>query len=567
MSNKYVDDLGMQENITKTKEQLSLRPTIFKGTRNEWDALTLTQKLQYQMFALVDGSEPTPPTPVTSKINLNGFDTTDMPNIYPIHQNRTMFMLEDFDGDELETDIVFPWTSVETNHKVTAFLPEQAIVSDSVLHIKGETKEVTYDGTTYPYAGASLQSRYWFQECLIEYKIRIPSYAANWVHTIWSTGMGAVNWPNSGEFDFFETNTNDGKTPNTSFHYANNGWSHATTMAGTTIDTTTNNNFRNNLADGDWHVVGYEMHNGVITLYMDGVAFRTYDTTNTNFAEGINPYLYGMCLIFSSSSWSNTATGNVEFDIDWIRAWSLENKTSADITPESVDIIYPGTQGRCEPDGKVVVGVAVAFYPDYTPDYVPLIGYKNSNSPMYTISDESIASVNASSGCVRFAKAGSVTLTYTDSLGITATKDLIGYEMDLPTGDVALEDFDVTTANVRYLRYGTSEIVGKNFSDLQLSTTDLKGIRYGEFSVEPSTTYNFTRAQRNYNETMWIIELDSSKKILKSTSVTNNASITTQATTASVYLQGNLSSSLVIADLFRIRAMFRGIYKPAFTKA
>lgn len=58
MSEKKFMSYGDAESIfTEVGEQLSVRPVTFTGTRDEWDALTSTEKAKYALVNLTDDGE------------------------------------------------------------------------------------------------------------------------------------------------------------------------------------------------------------------------------------------------------------------------------------------------------------------------------------------------------------------------------------------------------------------------------------------------------------------------------------------------------------------------------
>lgn len=506
--------------------------------------------------------ESTPQPIKTSKLNLYGLDTNDLEDIAPIHNNRILFFNEDFDGDKVDNDYFI----VHNNSKqgdLSVRKKENVTVSNSICHIVGTKEQVQYNGATYNYTTGALQSRLHFQNCLIESKIKYKG-GNGWRNAYWTCGYnvtGLFNWPICGEFDYFED-----ERPNkavSTIHYSSK-WGDASKRDefATVKNQTVDNKFYKETRDEDWHIYGCEFSQGKIRLYFDNVLFKEYDTTQMTYTENVNPFDFWQHWIWDLYALSNDAEGSVYMDVDWVRAWTLENETVEDIIPQSVAIEYLGNSNRLEAENKIQVGTGVQFYPIYTPSTVP-IAANISDKTTFSASNNDI--IYLSGGGLRFNSEGNTRLTYTDIVGTSTNIDLVGYSKDLPDGNVALENFDVQNADVKWGAYTASQHINDLLSDTDL--TFGKRLHYGIFEAEPSTSYNFTRQNRYDNEKIEVVELDANKRILKTTEFIDSGTFITLANTNFVLLQGYLSSNLVLNDLLRVKAHLRGNFKPTFSKA
>ena len=501
----------------------------------------------------------------TSKLDLNGLDKTmfdDSSN--SLYDNRVLFFADDFEGDTLDSALYSVSSRREPNFKVTAWTPEKVTVHDSMVTFAGAKEDVVLNGTTYPYHCGEMVTNLHFQNCLFEAKIRHDK-KSNWCDAYWTCGYnvdGFQNWAYCGEIDVFEE-INGQKT--STLHFATATSNHSNAVTTRTIDASVLTSYRNSGNTEDWHIYGCEMRSGKITLYFDHQPFYEYDTTSINHYEGVNPFNYWQHFIFSVASWSNSAEGTAYMDMDWIRAWSLEDETASDLIPQSVQIQYLGTANRIEAQDKIKTGTIVQFVPTYVPSTVPVAA--DINTTGYETFETSDGILTENGGAIRFIGEGNASVTYTDVIGTTYTKQYTGYASTLPDGEIALEGFNALTAPCKYGKYNSLS-TGQTLAQATWQAGNEKSLCFGVYSVLPSTTYSLSFSGRHYSETIRISQLDSNKQAIASanTSLSSATSFTTSENTRYVLVQFVLASSLVLNDYLRIHEVFKTSFAPVFTK-
>ena len=506
----------------------------------------------------------------SSKLNLNGLNTTGIDGENEsIYSNRILFLNDDFEGNSLDENLFSMSDGREPNYKISTFKPANVTVHDSMMTLLGQKAESVdaIDGTTRPFTGAQVITRLHFQNCLFEAKMRHPR-EYDWCSAFWTCGYnvtGFQNWSYCGEIDVFEDIHNEKKA---TFHYASNDslqHSHSTTMTSNVLDNTVYNAYRASGGDDQWHVYGCELMQGKVRLYFDYKPFIEYTTSEQSYYEGVNVFNHWQHFIWDSVAWATTATDmDYKFDVDWIRAWSLENETSSDLIPQSVQISYLGNENRLAANGNIERGTIAQLRPVYTPSTVPVVSNSNTTGhSTFTLSDNTKLSENG--GAIIPIDDGTSSITFTDVFGTTATRQITGISEALTDGTDNLEDFDITTVISKFGNFKYTNL-NMDFSEGVYNTSE-KSICYGLFKVDPSTEYQFNYlGSRNYTETIRIIQFTTDRKVSKkSISLTSVGSFTTEATTEYVLVQGTLASSLILKDYKRVKQCFLNL-NPSFTK-
>ncbi len=494
------------------------------------------------------------PIPVTSKLNLNGIDTS---NLEDVHNDRVLFFYDDFDDDTVD-DRYF--SVAEDSWANSALISsDQVTVQDGYVRILSETKATTIGENTANYVTGSMKTKLFFQHCLVEAKMRY-SHATNWRQAFWTCGYslnGLSSWAECGEIDFFE---DDGADAYTSFHYSQN-WAHKTYMPHTSGESGASTAFKNG-ADGEWHIYGCELLDGAVKLYIDKKLIATFNTGAIGYTDGVNPFDHWQFFMWNTYAMNSNAEGNLYMDIDWVRAWSLENATAEDIIPQSVTLQHLGTEGRYDNEThRAHTGDLVQFYPVYTPSNVPVV-CNNANDTFSITKDDGVV-VTSKGGEIRMESEGNAVLTYTDRWGLSASETVTGYEDSFGDGTTPLENFAYNNPS-RWGRRSVGNNNGKVITTLNMDY--LKAISWGFYAVEPSTTYTFHRVNRNANQSITVVELGANDKVLKSTSLNaDGTTFTTRNDTVRCFVQGTITGS-TFPNEYREIVEYMGYFNPTFTK-
>lgn len=494
-------------------------------------------------------------TIANEKFNLRGLSATGLSDIGDIHKNRILFYNEDFEGNEVDPNYFSVWDN--RSNDAAYCTKDNVTVSNSICRIEGKTEDRTVNGKTYHYTAGGMQNLLHFQNCLVESKIRM-NRVKDFRQAYWTCGYNVVglnNWANCGEIDFFE---DSGSGNVITFHYSQN-WAHKAGISRSTVSATVDKMFKNG-ADEEWHIYGCELLQGKVNFYFDDELFATYDTANNSYSDGVNPFDYWQHFIWSQYALNNNVNGNIYMDIDWIRAWSLEGETAEDLIPQSVSLKYLGNENRLDSENKTQVGTIVQLYPVYVPNTVP-IACNTSEATTFAISGDGITN----GGAIEFLEKGDAVLSYTDIVGTTTTMNFSSYEDEIPDGEIALEDFNSTTSPCRFGRRITSK--GKLY--IEGKPNYEKCIRFGIFSVKPSTEYTFSMQKRYSNQKMYVYMLDSEKKVITVNAVvlSNNTTFTTDSNAVYVALEASTVEGTVKNDLPILKNAICNVFKPSFSVA
>lgn len=532
--------------------------------------------------------EPEPdPQPVTgsgisdyinsSKFNLNGLDKTQFDDVSSngsLYDNRVLFFADDFNDGLDDTLYEYKGRSVDPNgHKSVYDGENEVSVNNGIVTVNAEKKDTEFNGNTYPYATGMLEPNIEFQNCLFEAKMK-NTKNKGWNVAFWTCGYSirsVRSWPYCGEIDIFEDVVgNNGLAKSVALHFARDfsDYAGATSESKTVLNNDAYNTFINSGNDNEWHIYGCELMQNKIRLYFDHVPFYEWDTSKLQYANGFNPFNYGNHFIFAiaqTGKAEDTVEEGTKIDIDWMRAWSLDGKTSADLIPQSVQLVDLGTKETIETGNKIKVGNFAQLTPIYTPSSVPFmmnldaLVYQDEDKTSLIASNKAI--MNNVSGYdsglgVKLISEGKTTLTYKDLLGTTTSIELEGYNDTIPNGEINLEDFNSGTAKCKYGRY-VSISVGKTFNwNSEYTTTGDKSICFGLYKVEPNTTYNINHTF--VSDKMRTVILDSNYKVLVNKTYEKGSTvINTPDNACYILLQYYVAYSRIINELYHIHKYFK----------
>lgn len=514
----------------------------------------------------------TSPYVSTDKLNLNGFDKNYFDDVKDtnIYDNRVLFFKDDFDGDSLDSDIYsISNNEAEVNNGVCLFTnqPDTIWVEDSVVKMLSTPTPIEANGKTYPYRGSRFTMNLEFRDSLFEAKIR-NTKAENWCTGIWTCGYSIKtlrSWPECGEIDFFEdTGGNDGLIKHVTLHYDAEYAHHSVAQNKEILNQEVFNAFSNSGNDGLWHIYGCEVtHEGIITLYFDHVPFMRMDTTTQPHANDFNPFMEGQHWIWDCCAWSTKATGQVSIDTDWIRVWSLDNKTPQDLIPQSVQLVDAGSKVNFV-NGKVELGNFVQLKPVYNPPTVPMMMSLDPVKSVHesiSLSDDKIAYKGGLG--IKGVKEGDTSIAYTDLFGTSCTHNYTIYTRELPNGEQNLEDFDYNTEHYQYGFHSWYSDMNKSLPELK---AEGKNITFGTYKVEPSTKYNIQYASRVSNSRINLFILDKNNNLVQKVQLTSTDPFETVDTAAKTVVEYGLADAPVAEELWHVHKIFVEGFKPLFVK-
>lgn len=499
------------------------------------------------------------------KLNLNGLDKTQFDDSSnALYDDRILFYADNFDENEIDTSLYSLAEHIDYNQHLCLYTPNNVSIGNGNIHIVSQKEDVEYNGATAKFTSGKMETKLHFQHCLVESRIRHDKTTGNWCSAFWTCGYnvdGLQNWSHCGEIDIFEDVGDEKKI---TFHYANSQDTHVTNITKTIINNDVWNAFIHS-DDEQYHIYGCELMEGHVRFYFDHQLFADYNTGANSYSEGYNPYDYWQYFMWEITSWNKDLTGSVTMDVDWIRAWSLEDETIADLIPQAVDFGYIGNKNRIGTNNRVKAGDLIQLVAQYTPSTVPVVADLDiEGHKTFVQNDDTI--IDERQGGIRFKALGEGSVTYSDVLGNHVTKTFTAYDNVVPNGEIALENFNYATAPSRYGVYAPKS--GENINNSTFNRKD-KTLNFGIYSVEPSTTYTFTYVTKCYNSMTKFILLDENYNIIQYDSSwvgDNNRSIVTTSNTHYISINYRVQDKLILDDYTRINKAFREVYMPVFTK-
>lgn len=246
------------------------------------------------------------------------------------HEDYQLFWADEFDLTEVNTDnwVVKQGGGGFGNQEVQFYQPQNATVSDGLLHIKIANETVVDGSDTYQYTSAKLEtaSKVNFQYGKIEARIKMPDAVGSWP-AFWMLGsnIGTVGWPVCGEIDIMEW---VGRGPDAA--------SGSIFFEGTWPDNHLSTLY--NIPSGqsfitDFHTFAIEWEPNEIRYYCDGNKYATYK--NTTIAPK-NWYFNHDFFIILNCAIGGSGGGNVitlptpkYMEVDYVRVYSLPETAEA----------------------------------------------------------------------------------------------------------------------------------------------------------------------------------------------------------------------------------------------
>lgn len=248
--------------------------------------------------------------------------------------NYELTWADEFDGTEVDNTY---WNVIDAgggfgNQEIQYYQPENATVSDGLLHIKIAHETVLDGSTTYDYTSAKLETsnKITFQYGKMEARIKMPDAVGSWP-AFWmlGTNIGSVGWPHCGEIDIMEW---VGRGPNAASGsiFFDGTWpnNHLSTLY--------------NIPQGesfitDFHTFAIEWEPNEIRYYCDGNHYATYKNTSIAPKEWLFNHEFFLilnCAIGGTGGGSVISFTDPQYmEVDYVRVYSLPT-TATDITVE-----------------------------------------------------------------------------------------------------------------------------------------------------------------------------------------------------------------------------------------
>ena len=321
-----------------------------------------------------------------------------------------LFWADEFDSTAVDTDkwVVKDLGGGFGNQEIQYYQPENATVSEGLLHIKIAKEKVVDGSTTYDYTSAKLEtaSKVNFLYGKMEARIKMPNAIGSWP-AFWMLGsnIGSVGWPHCGEIDVMEW---VGRGPNaaTGSIFFDGIWpnNHISTPY--------------NIPSGqsfitEFHTFAIEWEPNEIRYYCDGNYYATYKNTTIAPKEWV--FNHDFFLILNCAI-GGTGGGNVidfvspQFmEVDYVRVYSLP--TTAD------SLVLSGPKSLMENSDNVLY--TTAYFPNTTyswslPNGATIVDGDGTNAIRVDFANESgQVKVEAENSCN----------TLSDSLPLSLLKD------------------------------------------------------------------------------------------------------------------------------------------------
>ena len=240
------------------------------------------------------------------------------------NQDYQLFWSDEFELSEVNTDkwVVKNEGGGFGNQEVQLYQPQNATVSDGLLHIKIANETAVNGSTTYQYTSAKLEtaSKVNFQYGKIEARIKMPDAVGSWP-AFWMLGsdIGTVGWPHCGEIDIMEW---VGRGPDVA--------SGSIFFDGTWPDNHLSTPY--NIPSGqsfitDFHTFAIEWEPNEIRYYCDGNKYATYKNTTIapkNWYFNHEFFVILNCAIGGSGGGSVINIPTPKYmEVDYVRVYSL----------------------------------------------------------------------------------------------------------------------------------------------------------------------------------------------------------------------------------------------------
>lgn len=276
------------------------------------------------------------------------------------HEDYQLFWSDEFDLSAVDETkwVIKKQGGGFGNQEVQYYQPENASVSDGLLHIK-VAKETVVDGaTTYNYTSAKLEtaSKVNFLYGRMEASIKMPDVIGSWP-AFWMLGsnIGSVGWPKCGEIDIVEWVGRGPEVASGSIFFEGN-WPNNHLTTGYTIP-------QGQSFTSDFHTFAIEWEPNEIRYYCDGNKYATYK--NSTIAPK-NWYFNHEFFLILNCALGGSGGGPVidivepkYMEVDYVRVYALPS------TAES--IVLKGPKRLMENSQNVLY--TTTYFPNTTYDW------------------------------------------------------------------------------------------------------------------------------------------------------------------------------------------------------
>lgn len=260
------------------------------------------------------------------------------------HEDYQLYWADEFELSAVDTDnwVIKNQGGGFGNQEVQFYQPQNATVSDGLLHIKIANETVVDGSDTYQYTSAKLEtaSKVSFLYGRVEARIKMPDAVGSWP-AFWMMGanIGTVGWPVCGEIDIMEW---VGRGPD--------AVSGSIFFEGTWPDNHLSTLY--NIPSGqsfitDFHTFAVEWEPNEIRYYCDGNKYATYK--NSTIAPK-NWYFNHDFFIILNCAIGGSGGGNVitlptpkYMEVDYVRVYSLPETAEA-ITLSGAESLLENSQ-------------------------------------------------------------------------------------------------------------------------------------------------------------------------------------------------------------------------------
>ncbi len=305
-------------------------------------------------------------------------------------------------------------------------------ISNGVLTISATNKE-TDDGIEWTSASIETKGNKQFSAGRLEAKIRFTNTTGQW-GAFWTMGawVGDI-WPKAGEIDICELygdSEADYYRMTTGLHYTDSKGNHAR-FPGVEA-----HSYNNQLNDQLYHIFAAEWSDKEIIIYIDDNMIASFDTRSVNYWKqfeqnntSCNPFLLPQYLKLNLAIDPKVEADIVNpmtMEVDWVRVYSAQGVndfTQVLQTKLGIDYVYKVADADkitiSDLNWSGNIGDEIYLGAVYLPKTVV------DRTCKFTVDDESIATIDSSTGKMVVKKEGTVTVTVCDiSSGVTASRKI-----------------------------------------------------------------------------------------------------------------------------------------------
>lgn len=371
-----------------------------------------------------------------------GVAVTDKATEEEIQQNQLNELLDDriliwqdcFSENELNQDI---WSFEEgyiRNDEPQYYTVGNSnlSISDGILTITAKNEKTEDD---IKWTSASIQTKGKKQFCSgrIEAKIKFSNTTGQW-GAFWAMGAWVGDrWPKAGEIDICEQygkSESDYYKLTTTMHYADQNGNHAV------FPLVEAHSYDNQLNDQLYHIFAAEWIDDSIKIYIDDNEIATYDIKSANYwkqfeqnKSSCNPFLLPQYLKLNlavNPKVEQDTENPMKMEVDWVRVYAaqeVEDYTQIIPTMLGIDYVYNVADvdrieiSDLEWNGHVgdEIYLGAVYFPKTVVD----------RTCEFTVDDDSIVTIDRSTGKMTVKKDGNVTVTvYDTASGVSASRKL-----------------------------------------------------------------------------------------------------------------------------------------------